>query len=996
MSQDPAMEVIEGGGELSSGAAGMAADVAGDAVEAAAPMAAAAAETAGEAADVVGEAAGEAAGTVSVAIHNPETAELIGAGFGELDKAYTMSVSGAKEGIMIASGMASAGCLALIPMLRVEIFRDFGQIAGVMFGSAYGDAKGFMYATMSIFGGVFNVMTVNLGAALQTEAAAFIGFLIVFIAGAVCVGLYIWLVAGSGVTEMAEDEVREGNEAIPFADIAKEKKKTVFLATATITLSASAYLPVCQACAQILFCDKNAYLIQQINGKCSGHAYTGMSALAVLLVLGFVIPLPIFLAVMIERFKPKGSPRNPDIAYDQDGEEVPFDSKVYNELVEHDVNQQMVPFRSLYQGFEKDYSQWKVMMMVYKVFFVLPTIALSATATPTILSLFQLVLVALQFLLVSQMAPYIDPMNDHMDFGGRLTAIVVAVGGICVAVAPDSSGTSGVGVLVMVANILNGLFMILAMASGFSSVKNFVKNCRGQFTFSDTTRNLADLSPQGALRFYEVDKEIKHRVWQTWWNGVLLTHCGDDVPGRLVKLQKDTVDNGIKTIKNHWDGEKIEEVRMNRKSARNDYEGVDLFWDDASGTRDGHLDSKTCFGKMYVKAYPFHLVIVYDDAEDETFIEKSDKLQSFLDKQETDDIKERRGNRRSFRALSASKIHIEWPFNRIETIHHVPDGTHTETHTDKDGNTHTRTVQDYSDIDVMIYYTNGQVQVDSNNAKKEMAAGYLCRMAYADGYGDAIKPKTGEPFHVENRQAIMQQDHMGISDNWKTSDKMHTFLHKTECETAIAQEVPKFEEELKNYRQALADKAAAANAILGDGFWYYVYNDPTLSRDALSAYLRDSEANEILRAIPDTEAVGLDFLYKRMAIVQKDLKSAVWFVFWEDFWLCNQGMSVIAPLAEYFDPTLPGAMCYHYCDRKELLAFLTEHGLMCSVADDSYFRGCVKQLFTLTDIEYLYLRCDGEPLPETAASKREKEKEEALAARIADSKESLPTEESEE
>ena len=62
----------------------------------------------------------------------------------------------------------------------------------------------------------------------------------------------------------------------------------------------------------------------------------------------------------------------------------------------------------------------------------------------------------------------------------------------------------------------------------------------------------------------------------------------------------------------------------------------------------------------------------------------------------------------------------------------------------------------------------------------------------------------------------------------------------------------------------------------------------------------------------------------------------------------------------------------------------------------SYFRGCVKQLFTLTDIEYLYLRCDGEPLPETAASKREKEKEEALAARIADSKESLPTEEPEE
>ena len=166
--------------------------------------------------------------------------------------------------------------------------------------------------------------------------------------------------------------------------------------------------------------------------------------------------------------------------------------------------------------------------------------------------------------------------------------------------------------------------------------------------------------------------------------------------------------------------------------------------------------------------------------------------------------------------------------------------------------------------------------------------------------------------------------------------------------------------------------------------WYY---DPTLSRDALSAYLRDSEANEILRAIPDTEAVGLDFLYKRMAIVQKDLKSAVWFVFWEDFWLCNQGMSVIAPLAEYFDPTLPGAMCYHYCDRKELLAFLTEHLMIehDNLAASSSFYG-----------HYRIPISGVTASSETAASKREKEKEEALAARIADSKESLPTEEPEE
>ena len=695
---------------------------------------------------------------------------------------------------------------------------------------------------------------------------------------------------------------------------------------------------------------------------------------------------------MIEQFKPTGSPKNPDIVYDQDGEEVPFDDKVYNEIVEHDVNQQLVPFRSLYMGFEKDYSQWKVAMMVYKVLFVLPTIALSATTSTEVLSAFQLILVCIQFALVSQMAPYIDPMNDHMDFCGRLTAIVVAIGGICVAVAPNSAGTSGVGVIVMIANILNGLFMILAMSSGVPAIKAFVKNCRGSFTFSDTTRNLTDMSAQTALRFYDVNKEIKHRVWQTWWNGVLLNHCGDDVPARLVKLQKDTVDNGIATIKNHWDGERIEEVRKNRIRARTDYEGVDLFWDDESGTRDGHLDSKTCFGKMYVKAYPFHLVIVYDDAEDETFIEENDKLQAFLDKQETDDIRARRENRRSFRALAASGYRIEWPFNRVETFHHVPDGHHTEHYTDKDGHTHTRQVQDYSDIDVMVYYTNGVVHVDSNNPDKRMSSGFICRMAYADGHGEAVKPRTGEPFHVVNHEALMPQDHMGISNDWRRSEKMNTFLSKPDSVKGIEEYMPDFENELTAYRKHLADKALADNAILGDGFWYYVYNDPNLSRTALAAYLA-GEANETLRAIPETETAGLDYLYKRMTIVKKDFKSAAWFVFWEDFWVNNQDMSVVKPLAEYFDPSLAGAMCYHYCEKEQLLAFLTEHGLMCFVSDGSWLRGCVKQLFTPTDIEYLYAKCNGESLPETAASKREKEKSEALQKRLADRKEALPTEE---
>ena len=116
---------------------------------------------------------------------------------------------------------------------------------------------------------------------------------------------------------------------------------------------------------------------------------------------------------------------------------------------------------------------------------------------------------------------------------------------------------------------------------------------------------------------------------------MLLNKCGEDVPARLVKLQKDTVDNGIESIKNHWDGEKDPKVREMRRRARTEFEGVDLYWDDPTGTRDGHLDSRSFFGKMYVKAYPFHIVMVYGDADDETFIDDNEVLDQFIKKQES-------------------------------------------------------------------------------------------------------------------------------------------------------------------------------------------------------------------------------------------------------------------------------------------------------------------------------------------------------------------------
>ena len=215
---------------------------------------------------------------------------------------------------------------------------------------------------------------------------------------------------------------------------------------------------------------------------------------------------------------------------------------------------------------------------------------------------------------------------------------------------------------------------------------------------------------------------------------------------------------------------------------------------------------------------------------------------------------------------------------------------------------------------------------------------------------------------------------------------MSKLFSASECGPAFDKQIPLFEQELADYRQGYIDRENEKNKILGAGFWYYVYNAPTLTRDALTAYLTNSEANPILKAIPDNEAAGLDYLYKRMALVNRDDKTAMWFVFWEDFWLNNSEMSIIAPLADCFDPTKPKAICYHYMERQELERFLKQNDLMHKDPDSFCVKyGCAKVLFLPSDLDWLYLRLNGEPLPESDEARRKRQASALLGMSTEDS-----------
>jgi hypothetical protein len=300
--------------------------------------------------------------------------------------------------------------------------------------------------------------------------------------------------------------------------------------------------------------------------------------------------------------------------------------------------------------------------------------------------------------------PFIDPLNDMMDESGRFTTIIAAIAGmVSILQGPKSYAADIVGFLVLLSGVLNGIFMISIMCSGVDWFRNGMKNFFGLFTFHDSCKNMNDLSAEHVIATWQIPREIKHRIWQAFWNNIITKKCKDETSLRLMRLQRDAVDYGISYIEDHWAGLKNKKIQLDRQYVIDNLEGVDLYFNDPTGSCDGHLDSKSMFGKMYVVQYPFHCVWVDDEGVDEAFIQSPDSIRKFISLQNVPNIKLKVLKRKTLRALAASDQDINWPFSRVES-RTVADGT--DSYKDSDGNTKTKT--HYSTISINMTYTNGK------------------------------------------------------------------------------------------------------------------------------------------------------------------------------------------------------------------------------------------------------------------------------------------------
>eukprot|EP00928_Gymnodinium_smaydae_P028081 TRINITY_DN21514_c0_g5_i2.p1 TRINITY_DN21514_c0_g5~~TRINITY_DN21514_c0_g5_i2.p1 ORF type:complete len:1391 (-),score=224.97 TRINITY_DN21514_c0_g5_i2:203-4252(-) len=819
--------------------------------------------------------------------------DVLREGFGVLDEAYTMSSTALDEAMKVVQGIPADGCGACIPLLRLEIARDFMQTLGIIFANLFDNVAGsaLIDGLKLVWGNMFNV--VNLDFFSVNVDVAFACTIVSITLG--CLGIFAWFWLVFQACKTKPDALRKGHETVSWRERAEKQHKLTVATTQTLTALLSAYVPVSNMCVEMLYCSEktsNSFPEGFLNCSTGGITY-----LSIMFIVLFTLPFPLFLVYVIQVNKPRGSILDANVTYDVDGAEVDFDDRMYLERIESDPEQMLNPYRSLYHGFERRWAAYKVVQLVLKLVILLPAIMIASTVWRAVACT---LILAVYCLFSLCMTPFVERYNDIADASGRLCAFFSSLGAIMIALT-DSPGLGNfVGFFLNLFTAINLILLLFLMLWKNKFFNTKLRSAFGWFTFRDTTLRVEG-PPNEILQKWDIQKEVKHRIWHHFWNGVLLNDCGADVAERNMELMVDARNYGLEKIKAHWEGESKPEIVDARMFARCELEGVDMLWNDE-------------FGKAWISEYPYCLHFVQDASGTVDVLFKDEDVIRFNSLNTSPAVTERRHVRQQLRAMSRSGCMFEHPFSREEVIR-VEDGQQGDENRPA-----------FSEVRVTIHYTNCRVIVSTVDDSTPMSHGFEVCVCYGDGQGEVTLPRTGEIQRFSDRVARLPPEHIGLRSDFDPGPDIQDIFDRTE--SLWKRHLQEFLDESRTYRENLIAQAEVANATLSNAFWFLVYNDVSISKAKLVKYLEDEECNVVLKEIPVKHAAGLDFVYKRLEFCSAHPAWALWYVFFDELWASNGHLPVLAKLQSELSPTSGDFIGYAPRPREELETWLADRGLL--------------------------------------------------------------------
>jgi len=137
------------------------------------------------------------------------------------------------------------------------------------------------------------------------------------------------------------------------------------------------------------------------------------------------------------------------------------------------------------------------------------------------------------------------------------------------------------GILINVINSINLVLVVGLLLSTFPAVRSFFKNRSGQFSFSDSVYNIHGPANR-IVNKWDVYRELKHRVWQSFWDSLLANK--EDFPEetgvykRHLLLKSRVTEVGVEHIVGHWDCLTDPRMLGDMNWCLENLEGVDVYY----------------------------------------------------------------------------------------------------------------------------------------------------------------------------------------------------------------------------------------------------------------------------------------------------------------------------------------------------------------------------------------------------------------------------------
>lgn len=468
--------------------------------------------------------------------------------FGKVSAAAVPAASALVPALVAAGGAAKA----LFDLIKFEIFRDFFQVISIFFTGLKEKLdetsfKAFWGNISELWSICFSCWFADNEVAINT-ALFFIKFAIAFIT---CVYFYY------KYYKWAPEEAA-GLEAKNVAMADKDERTYIKW---SVTILTSLFLPVARDVIQVFTCDTELISGVQISidpapkkfaePACYSGTHGFMLVLGIVHLIVYLLPTPFLFHRIISKYKPQVS------LYDEEGKIRAGDQAYTDDDYKRDLAKDANPYKSLYEGYERKWAFYKVLVMVFKLFLIVPTTLLVVSnrfggyydkdANPDqsdtnklllIQSIIVIVILVIYSIFSWSSRPFLDDADDWLDSLSRGTTLVIAIIGLLISVV--SGGANAFGIVLNVLSAVSASFMLFTFLKSSGPVHRCLKSCRQTVDFAKSRTD-----PDTPLVFspqLDLNRERKLRIWHEFWDTIF----SQDTKMRIPSENKDGEDYAAK------------------------------------------------------------------------------------------------------------------------------------------------------------------------------------------------------------------------------------------------------------------------------------------------------------------------------------------------------------------------------------------------------------------------------------------------------------------